>query len=291
MKLEAFGTLNAVLRCGSFAAAATEMNLSPSAVSLQMKHMEAYFGQPLFDRSSLSARPTAFAREVNDAVQETLQRLDGLRRRHSPALAGRVRLGTIEPLQVSLMPALLRCVAARYPQLDVRPVRGRVSELVDQLNRGEIDAAIITQPETGGSRRLSWTPLAKEKLIGIAPLAARTGTLAECFAAYEWIRFDRSTVGGRIAARYVAKHAPEARSRIDVQSLAALTAMVSEGLGVSVLPDPGPGVLQVHPVRVLPLGKNGPSRQIAFACRLADQDNRLVQALLDGARSAYAERV
>jgi len=89
----------------------------------------------------------------------------------------------------------------------------------------------------------------------------------------------------------VAKHAPEARSRIDVQSLAALTAMVSEGLGVSVLPDPGPGVLQAHPVRVVPLGKNGPARQIAFACRLADHDNRLVQALLDGARSAYAERL
>ena len=53
MKIESFRTLNAVLRGGSFAAGAADMNLSPSAVSLQMKQMEAYFGQPLFDRSAL----------------------------------------------------------------------------------------------------------------------------------------------------------------------------------------------------------------------------------------------
>ena len=53
MKIESFRTLNAVLRGGSCAAGGADMNLSPSAVSLQMKQMEEYFGQPLFDRSAL----------------------------------------------------------------------------------------------------------------------------------------------------------------------------------------------------------------------------------------------
>lgn len=284
MKIESFRTLNAVLRGGSFAAGAADMNLSPSAVSLQMKQMEEYFGQPLFDRSALQVRPNAFAAEVDAVLQEALARLDELRRRSTPAVEGRVRLGTIEPLQVTLLPPLLRKLRERYPLLDVRLVRGRATELTEKLKQGEIDAAIITQPETGGSRRLAWTPLFRETLVLIAPPDSRETRVAELFQQYEWIRFDKTTIGGRLAARYVAQHAPHARCRIEMQSLAALTALVSAGLGVCVLPEPGPNLLNVHPVRVLPLGKHAPYRQISFVCRQTDEDNRLVQALLEGAR-------
>jgi len=199
---------------------------------------------------------------------------------------GRVRLGTIEPLQVSLLPPLLRRARQRYPQLDVRPVRGRGVDLVDKLKSGELDAAIIVRPESGGSSRLSWIPLFREKLVLIAPPDSTESDVAELFRQHEWLRFDKSTISGRIAARYVAEHAPHARSRIDMQSLAALTALVSEGLGVSLLPEPGEHLYAAHPVRVIQLGRNPPYRQIAFACRSTDQDNRLVQAVLDCARPA-----
>ena len=142
MKIESFRTLNAVLRGGSFAAGAADVNLSPSAVSLQMKQMEEYFGQPLFDRSALQARPNAFAAEVDAVLQDALSRLDELRRRSTPEVEGRVRLGTIEPLQVTLLPPLLRVLRERYPRLDVRLVRGRATELAAKLKTGEIDMII-----------------------------------------------------------------------------------------------------------------------------------------------------
>jgi DNA-binding transcriptional LysR family regulator len=290
MKLAAFRTLSAVLRTGSFAGAAAEMNLSPSAVSLQMKHLEAYFGQPLFDRSALSVRPTAFAAEAGATLHEVLDRVDALRRRGAPAVAGKLRVGIIEPLQVSLLPAFLHEVRQRYPHLDVRLVRGRANDLVESLKRGEIDAAIVVQPETGGSRRLHWTPLAREKLVLIAPPLARETGAEALFRAYEWIRFDKTTIGGRIAARYVAGVAPRARCRIDLLSLPAIVAMVSEGHGVSVLPEPGPNLLAVHPVRCLSLGANGPYRQIAFVCRRNDADAPMLQALVASARRAYGDR-
>lgn len=291
MKIESFRTLDAVLRGGSFAAGAAYMNLSPSAVSLQMKQLEEYFGQPLFDRSALQVRPNAFAGEINTVLQDTLAKMDELRRRSSPAVAGQIRLGTIEPLQVTLIPPLLRHARTHFPALDVRLIRGRVSDLILKLKSGEIDAAIIVQPESGGSSRLSWTPLFQERLVLIAPPESREQTVAELFRQHEWIRFDKSTVGGRIAARYVAEHAPHARCRIDLQSLAALTALVSEGLGVSILPEPGPNLYNVHPVRILSLGKDGPYRQVSFVCRLTDQENRLVLALLDSAQRAHAATV
>ncbi len=56
MKIDTFATLDAVLRGGTFAAAAAARNVTPSAVSMQMKQLEAYMGQPLFDRSGLQVR-------------------------------------------------------------------------------------------------------------------------------------------------------------------------------------------------------------------------------------------
>lgn len=288
MKIETFRTLNAVLRGGSFAAAAADMRLSPSAVSLQMKQMEEYFGQRLFDRSALQVRPNAFAYEVDAALRDALARVDGLRQRSLPVVEGVVRMGIIEPLQASLLPQLLCEARVRHPGLDVRPVRGRVADLLDKLKGGEIDAAIIVQPEKGGSSRLSWTPLFREPLVLIAPPDSTETRVAELFERHEWIRFDKATVGGRIAARYVAKRAPHARSRIDMQSLAALTAMVSKGLGISVLPAPGKDLCTIYPVRILPLGKAALFRQISFVCRLADQESRLLLALRECACEASA---
>ncbi|MFJ1300900.1 LysR family transcriptional regulator [Pseudomonadota bacterium AL_CKDN230030165-1A_HGKHYDSX7] len=279
MKIECFHTLDAVLRGGSFAAAASAMNLSPSAVSLQMKQLETHLGQALFDRSALQVRPTALAHEVNALFKDPLGRLAVLRQRHTPAVEGALRLGIIEPLQVTLLPALLLRVRAHYPQLDVRPVRGRVADLTEQLRGGQLDAAVVVRPEHGGSSRLAWTPLYRETLVAIAPPDARETRLDELFAKHEWIRFDKTTVGGRLAARVVAEHAPHARCRIDLQSLAAITALVSAGLGASILPEIGPNLMNVHPVRVLSLGKRAPYRQIALVCRRADQDLRTIEAL------------
>jgi DNA-binding transcriptional LysR family regulator len=70
MKLGALHALVAVVERGSFVAAAADMKVTPSAVSLQMKQLEAWFGRPLFDRSGRTAGVTPLAREIAGAVLE-----------------------------------------------------------------------------------------------------------------------------------------------------------------------------------------------------------------------------
>ena len=88
MKMTFFHTLDAVLRTGSLAAAAVEMNVTPSAVSLQMKQVEAHFEQPLFDRSGLQVRPVPFAKEVVKIIRQPMQRLVSLPRRTNVQVEG-----------------------------------------------------------------------------------------------------------------------------------------------------------------------------------------------------------
>jgi DNA-binding transcriptional LysR family regulator len=54
---------------------------------------------------------------------------------------------------------------------------------------------------------------------------------------------------------------------------------VSAGLGVSIVPQPRPALLEAHGVRGLGLGRGGPTRQIAVVRRRADAVNRNIDAV------------
>jgi len=178
VKLAFLGTLDAVLRRGSFAAAAQEVGLTASAVSLQMRELERYFGQPLFDRSSRTSRPTAFAREMSGNIQAALATIEAGRAKPSPLALGRIALGTIRSVQTTTLPATMIELRARYPRLEVRLVQEDSPALLRELNAGELDAAVVVRPMAGGSSRLHWRNLARESFVLLAPPnATTTGTL------------------------------------------------------------------------------------------------------------------
>jgi DNA-binding transcriptional LysR family regulator len=279
VKVQIFNTLDAVLRGGSLAAAAQEMNLTPSAVSMQMKQMEAYFGQTLFDRSSLQVRPTAFALELNRSLREVVGTVEAMRRRPTPVVQGRIRVGVIETMQASLLPDAMRYVRQRYPHLEVVPVRGRSAELLDGLKAGKMDATVVAQPEGGGSSRLYWQPLMRKDLVLVVPPEAKETSVDQLLGHYDLIGFDKTTIGGRLAARFLAERGYTRNAVMELQSTHAVVAMVSAGLGVSIILMPDTRVCKGYPVRIEPLGDHPPSMNIAIACRNADADNRQFRAV------------
>lgn len=281
MKLETFATLAAVIEEGSFAAAAATMHLTPSAVSMQMKQLEQYVGQPLFDRSGLQVRPTAVAREVAAAMEGGLRYLHALRRRVSVAVEGSVRLGVIESIQPVLLPGTLRYLRDHYPKLRVRPVRGRSAGLLDLVKAGQLDAAVVARPESGRLASLRWHPVGTREMVLIAPPDAGEASAADLLARYDWIRYDRATVTGAMAARYVHGVMPEKRSAMEFDSVIAIVAMVSAGLGVSVVQLMDPTVCDRYPVRRVRLGAEAPTLQISLVSRKADEDSRVLQALTE----------
>lgn len=286
MKLESFATLDAVLRGGSLAAAASEMNLSPSAVSMQMKQMEGYFGQALFDRSTLQVRPTPFAIELNESLQGMLGTVESMRQRRSPVVQGRVRVGVIETMQASLLPGAMRHLHQRYPRLEVVPVRGRSVELLESLKAGKVDAAVMAQPESGGSSRLHWHGLLRKELVLVAPPDVEASSVDTLLRTRDLIGFDKTTIGGRLAARYLSERGFAGRATMELQSTHAVVAMVSAGLGVSIILMPDPRVCIGYPVRILQLGEGTPSMRIALTCRKADAEGMVFKALQEAFGSA-----
>jgi len=281
MKLETFATLEAVLQTGTFVGGAKIMNITPSAVSMQMKQLEGYLGKPLFDRSGLQVRPTPLAHEVAGTLREALKGLEALRSGAALAIEGVVRVGIIESLQPVVLPGMLRFIRARHPKLEVVPMRGRSNNLMTALKAGEIDAALVAQPVNAKSGRLSWTPMLSRELVLIAPPDTADTPIPTLFRQLEWIRYDRHTVTGRMAATYVSTNVGDVRSSLEFDNAAAIAAMVSSGLGISLLQKPDPEMLHNYPVRVFRLGKGAPVLQLSMVNRRADDDNRPLRVVCE----------
>lgn len=279
MKIEAFSTLEAVIQAGSFAAAALQIKRTPSAVSMQMKQLEQYLGMTLFDRSGAQVRPLPSAFEVAAAMREGLGRLDELRRRPSMAIEGVVRLGIIESLLPALLPAVLGALRRSHPRLAIQPVRGRSASLTAAVKAGQLDAAVVAQPSRGGSARLRWQPLARRDLMLLAPPDSVESNPAALLRRYDWIRYDRGTVTGEMAARHVLALVPDKRGSLELDSLSAIVAMVGAGLGVAIIHMLDPSLRKAYPVREIGLGSNAPTLVLSMVSRKASDDDRALAAV------------
>jgi LysR family glycine cleavage system transcriptional activator len=67
--------LEAAIRLRTFELAAKELNVTPSAVSQQIKHIEASLGQPLFERSANRVSPNERAVELGQVLSEAFELL------------------------------------------------------------------------------------------------------------------------------------------------------------------------------------------------------------------------
>ena len=281
MKTDYFLTFLAVLRAGSFSEAAKEIHLTPSAISTQMKALESFFGKLLFDRSSLKVQPTNFALSIKDSIQAGIDTLYAFKKENEITVSGILEVGVIESLQPGILPQLLTASRRHYPNLNLVPIRGKTTQLLDGVKAGELDAAIVVEPYQGQSKNLHWDVIRQAKLVMITPNDRGNHAKDAYFQRYDWIRYDKSTTVGRKAAEYVAKNFPSAKPIFDQQSIPTVVSLVAAGIGVSVLFLPESPFFSHAPIRIHNLGPRGPSINISLVCQKDFAESRNYQALLE----------
>jgi LysR family glycine cleavage system transcriptional activator len=121
--LDALRVFEAAARHGSFAKAATELNLTASAVSHRIAALEDQLGTALFERHGRRVRPTAAGAAYAAAVGEALSGLRAATDRFAAAQGGGALTVSVAPLFAMrwLLPRLSRFEAA-HPGVVVRIV-------------------------------------------------------------------------------------------------------------------------------------------------------------------------
>lgn len=119
--LNALRAFEAAARQLSFAAAASELNVTPSAISQQIRTLEEYLDTPLFVRSKVGITLTPQARDAYPAIREGLEHLTlGFERLRSSRHDRLVTLTAPPSLAAQwLLPRIDR-FRAQHPDLDIR---------------------------------------------------------------------------------------------------------------------------------------------------------------------------
>lgn len=280
MKIEAFQTLQVIVETGSMAKAAQLLNMTPSAVSMQIKQLEGYMGAALFDRSGQSIKPKPLAQMLVAETGPFLQRLETLRRRPEVQIKGVVRLGMLDTMLPLLLPRTLQKIQADYPQLQLQLERGKSRVLQKQVKSSDVDLAVLAQPaDFVPSRGLVWLPLLQRKFVLIAPPGS-VGTAAALLQQHRLIAYDRATTTGVMASRYLESVYGIRKPYLEYDSIPAIVSMVSLGLGVSVLQIVDRRLLQMDSVEVLELDAPVPQIQYAILAAQESMEKRNVQAMV-----------
>lgn len=144
LDIESLRTLLAVLDHGSMTRAAEQLHLTQSAVSWKIKRLEQRVGRGLVVRGGRSIRPTRDGEVLAEEARSIVEAHDrAVARLGSSELVGKVRLGSNEEITASRLVSVLGRFNRVHPDAWIEVIVDSSSELVDAVDRGDIDVAVI----------------------------------------------------------------------------------------------------------------------------------------------------
>jgi DNA-binding transcriptional LysR family regulator len=241
-------------------------------------------GVGLITRSGRTVRPTEAGMKVVQRARNVLREIRDLHVIANDGLpSGEFRLGSISTALTGVVPRILGRMTKKYQQIEFFIQPGVSGNLYQAVYGGDLDAAIIVQPQFEIPKACSWMTLRREPLVVLAPAAMRDADPHEVLSTQPFIRYDRNQWGGKLAERYLDQAGLKPRDRFELDALDAIAVMVDQGLGVSLVPDwaePWPQGLSLAKIA---LPDSSHTRQIGVIWRNGSARIALVQAFLNEA--------
>lgn len=239
MSTFAYEVFSEVAKQKTFFAAATQLNVTPSAISHSIAGLEKELGFSLFIRSRTGVRLTPDGQKVLPIIQgilnaeaklaEEAARINGLNE-------GRIRIGAFSSVCINWLPDIIRGFKKMYPNIELSVTQGNFNEVAEQVRLGTLDIGFSALPI---KEKLEVIPLHKDPIYCIAPekfkpqegkIVTRSDIKEKNFILQQ-IDYDRDT-----------KRALDTYN-VSVNSIhysiddASIIAMVESGLGLGILPE------------------------------------------------------
>lgn len=230
-----------VAEMGSVSRAADRMRIAQPALSRQMQLLEEEMGVQLFARHRRGMTLTEAGEELRNRLTGPLRQIEQVVedvRTLSHAVGGNIAFGMPPTASCVLAGPLARSVVAHAPSVSLRVVEGYGAHLIDWLQRGEIDVALLYGPASDLQLKAQELLIEDIMLVG----AADSGLRPDVPIAFEKLSnlplvLPSHPHGLRVV---VDNAAAKARVSIDVRfqadSFVLMKELVESGLGYTCLP-------------------------------------------------------
>lgn len=254
-----------------FGRAAETCSISQPALSIQIKDLENELGAPLFERSARRVRLTSLGEELSARVSSILRSVDelsDLARASGESLVGRLRLGIIPTIAPYLLPKVIDEISERYRGVDLHIRESLTTRLIEELEEGRIDAAIVALPIS--EPKFTEVDLFEEEFVLIRHKAAIDDPVpnSEALAKMRLLLLEEGHCFRDQAMSFCKMPSVLASNGLEASSLSTLVQMVASGIGVTLIPEMAvPVETSSAPVAVNRFAVKPPKRTIGMVWR------------------------
>ncbi|SUO92782.1 hydrogen peroxide-inducible genes activator [Suttonella indologenes] len=263
----------AVARHKHFKRAAEECNISQSALSLGIAEMEKNLGVSIFERNNKQVVVTPIGEELIQRAEKIfLDAQQLVERAHAGQkdLGFGMSIGFIPTIAPFYLPVLLPIVREAYPKFEMNVVEKTSEHLVNMVQTGRLDAAVIALPYDTSSLEVSTigdenffilvhedNSLSKEKKISPAKLKKQPLMLlgdGHCLRDHimEVCKFQRNT----------------GQDMFRDASLNTLVQLTLNNMGLTLVPEMALSQMSAYPnLKEIPLDAPTPHRTLAIITR------------------------
>jgi len=278
--------LIAVVDLCHFGQAAQRCHVTQSTLSAGLRELESLLQAELVERTRRKVQPTPLGLEIAEKARRVL---DGARdiaetaTAASQPLNGRMRLGVISTIGPFVLPRVLGGLRKAYPDLKLYLKEGQTDGVLDQLARGELEAAIIALPyDTGGLETMTlgpdafWVALPKDH-----PLTKKRTLKPSDLPPDELLMLEDGHCLRDHALAACELTSLMTVGRFESSSLYTLAEMVANGLGITFLPEIAlsSGMINTKAIEVRPLKTSSAPRQIGLVWRTSFRRDLDIAAL------------
>jgi DNA-binding transcriptional LysR family regulator len=287
MHLKSLRVFCDVVRRRSFSRAADENDISQSAASQMVNHLEERLGVKLIDRSKrpfvLTPEGDVYYEGCRGLVEKYAALEEQVKSLHQE-VAGRVRVASIYSIGLSHMNQYLHEFLRKYPQANVRLEYLHPSKVYQNVERDVADLGLVSYPKS--SRLIVDIPWREEPMVLVCAvtndLARRPKIGLEELSGRKLVAFDQGLTIRREIDRVLHQRKVEVENVMEFDNIETIKRAVEINLGVSLLPEPTVRrEVEAGTLAAVPLTTDELVRPIGIIHRRGKELSRTAQRFVD----------
>ena len=224
-----------------FGRAAARCHITQSTLSAGIRDLEATLGMAVAERSNRRVLITRIGLQVAERGRQVLREAEEIMELASAArspMTGEMRLGVIPTISPFLLPRVLPVLRERFPELTLYLREEQTAALLDRLEDGELDVALIALPyETGD---LSINAFFEDEFLFACdrghPLAHAAAVSPDELSEERLLLLEEGHCLRGHALDFCRTGDKRVRAQFEASSLQTLVQMVAAGVGVTLIP-------------------------------------------------------
>ena len=282
-QLRAFVT---VVDTGNFAEACVLLHLSQPALSIAIKNLEQGMGGKLLIRSTKTSVLTPEGKEFYPTAKLLLNDWDNAFNDLNDLFSlkrGKLELAAMPSVGSSLLPGYLRLFRDKHPNINIKVHDVIAEDTLAMVRAGRVELAVTFDP--GDCDDLTFYPLFSDNFIVALPenhpLLSSNDISWQEISQYPFIALLKPSSIRELIERTIKANDIQLNIEFEANQLATIGKMISEQLGVSIMPSLCKPQLQSQGVMCRPLKSPLVSRRVGIVKKRRIPLSSSAQALVD----------